>query len=46
MEVLSRLAREEGYCVIVVTHDPAVAQHADEVLRMSDGKIVESACET
>ena len=46
VDILARLAHEENRCVIVVTHDPAVAQHADEVLRMSDGKIVESACET
>ena len=37
MEVLSRLAREEGYCVIVVTHDPAVAEISDCVWRMTDG---------
>ena len=37
VDILARLAHEEKRCVIVVTHDPAVAQHADEVLRMSDG---------
>lgn len=37
MEVLSRLAREEGYCVIVVTHDPAVAEMSHCVWRMTDG---------
>lgn len=37
MEILSRLAREEGYCVIVVTHDPAVAEISDCVWRMTDG---------
>lgn len=37
MEVLSRLAREEGYCVIVVTHDPAAAEMSHCVWRMTDG---------
>ena len=37
VDMLSRLAHEEGCCVIVVTHDPAVAAKADVVLRMSDG---------
>ena len=37
MEILRRLAHEEGRCVIVVTHDPEVAEAADLVLRMKDG---------
>lgn len=37
MEILTRLAHDEGYCVIVVTHDPEVAQRADVVFRMKDG---------
>ena len=37
MEILRRLAHEEGRCVIVVTHDPEVAEVADLVLRMKDG---------
>ena len=37
MEILHRLAHEEGRCVIVVTHDPEVAEVADLVLRMKDG---------
>lgn len=39
MDILLRLAHEEGYCVIVVTHDPEVATMADEVVRMVDGKL-------
>ena len=26
VEILTRLAHEEGYCVIIVTHDPAIAE--------------------
>ena len=37
MEILRRLAPEEGRCVIVVTHDPEAADTADLVLRMKDG---------
>lgn len=37
MEILHRLAHEESHCVIVVTHDPEVAEAADLVLRMKDG---------
>ena len=37
MEILRKLAHEEGRCVIVVTHDPEVADTADLVLRMKDG---------
>lgn len=38
--ILQQLAHEEGRCVIIVTHDPAVADAADVVLKMQDGKFV------
>ncbi len=41
--ILKRLAHEENRCVIVVTHDLAIAGEADEVLRMRDGRIEEAA---
>lgn len=37
MEILQNLAHEDGYCVIVVTHDKEVAQMADVKLEMRDG---------
>ena len=37
MDILRRLAHEEDRCVIVVTHDPEVAEAADLILRMKDG---------
>ena len=40
MDILRRLAHEEGRCVIVVTHDPEVAETADSVLRMKDGVLM------
>ena len=39
MEILLRLAHEEGRCVIVVTHDRDIAAQADEVWRMKDGAL-------
>ena len=35
VEILTRLAHEEGYCVIIVTHDPAIAEASDVVYRMA-----------
>jgi len=37
--LLCRLAHEEGYCVIIVTHDMALAAKADFVLELSDGAV-------
>ena len=39
MDILRCLAHEEGRCVIVVTHDPEVADTADLILRMKDGAL-------
>ena len=38
VEILRQLAHENDRCVIIVTHDPAVAEAADVVLKMKDGK--------
>ena len=43
VEILTRLAHEEGYCVIIVTHDPAIAEASDVVYRMADGVLEQSA---
>ena len=40
VELLKKLAHEQGYCVITVTHDLAIADLADEVLRLKDGALV------
>ena len=39
--LLQRLAHEEGYCIIVVTHDTAIADKADKVLRLRDGALIQ-----
>ena len=41
VRLLKSLAYERNCCVIIVTHDPAVAAHADVVLRMQDGEFIE-----
>ena len=40
MKTFQRLAHEEGYCVIIVTHDPQIADESDVIIRMDSGKIV------
>jgi len=37
MGILSGLAHNNGYCVIIVTHDSEVAAAADVVFKMRDG---------
>ena len=45
--VLESLAHEDGYCVIVVTHDLSIADKADEVLKLKDGCLMqEYGCST
>ena len=40
MKTFQRLAHKEGYCVIIVTHDPQIADESDVIVRMESGKIV------
>ncbi len=39
VDILKKLAHEEGYTVIVITHNPEVAKEADGVYRMLDGRL-------
>ena len=41
MDILRRLAHDEDYCVVVVTHNLAIADAADKVWRMTDGALCE-----
>lgn len=41
VKILCSLAHDDGCTVIIVTHDPAVAEQADVVLRMKDGSWAE-----
>ena len=40
VSLLKKLNAEEGVTVIVVTHDPKIAQHAQRIITIEDGKIV------
>lgn len=39
VDFLKKLAHEDGYTVIVITHNPAVAAQADHTYRMCDGQL-------
>lgn len=39
-DILSRLAHEDGYCVVIVTHDPTLGEKADRILRLNDGLLI------
>ena len=39
MAIFERLNREQGITVILVTHDPEVAQHARRVISVRDGAV-------
>lgn len=39
VDILKRLAHKEDCCVIIVTHDPSVAEEADVVMKMRDGNL-------
>ena len=41
LKMLQKLNTEEGITIIVVTHDPNVARHARQLIRIHDGLIVD-----
>ena len=43
MAIFERLNREQNMTVILVTHDPEVAQHARRIIHVRDGVIAEDA---
>ncbi len=38
--ILKSLAHEDGYCVVIVTHDEELGNRADEALRIHDGELI------
>ena len=40
VELLQRLARDQGCAVLMVTHDPRILDVADRLLRMEDGRLL------
>ena len=43
IDLLQGLAHNEGYCVVVVTHDPEISARADVTYRIRDGVLYEEA---
>jgi putative ABC transport system ATP-binding protein len=41
VELLQRLAREQGCGVLMVTHDPRILDVADRLVRMEDGRLIQ-----
>lgn len=46
LEMFQRLNREEGLTIIIVTHDPKIANFTARAIRMQDGMILGGAYET
>ena len=42
MALLGSLSRQEGRCVLMVTHDLSLAREADQVFHMESGKLKEA----
>ncbi|HLG97302.1 MAG TPA: ABC transporter ATP-binding protein [Bryobacteraceae bacterium] len=40
MAIFQRLNREQGISIVVVTHEPDIAQYAQRIIRFKDGRIV------
>jgi ABC-type lipoprotein export system ATPase subunit len=40
MAILRRLNREQKLTIVMVTHDPRVAEQADRIVTLVDGRVV------
>ncbi|MBW6474448.1 MAG: ABC transporter ATP-binding protein [Anaerolineaceae bacterium] len=45
IEILAQLAHQQKYCIVVVTHNPQIAERSDKVWSMSDGVLVEQVAQ-
>ena len=46
VQLMHNMAKQEGSSVVVVTHDPVIADKADRLLEMRDGRIAEKVPES
>jgi putative ABC transport system ATP-binding protein len=42
LDLFAALRRDRGLALIVITHSPEVAERADRVIRMKDGRVVDN----
>lgn len=42
LELLHGIVRDKGKTAVIVTHEPKIGQYVDQVLRMANGRIVET----
>lgn len=42
MEILTKLHKEKGKTIIVVTHDPSIAAYSEETINVKDGSVVKN----
>ena len=40
LNLITQVAKEWGRAVLMVTHDPRIAAHADRIIFLKDGKLV------
>ena len=40
LALLEEIRAKTGLTIVMVTHDPDVAEHADRIVRMLDGRVV------
>jgi len=45
MEILIKLHKEQGRTVIVITHDPRIAEYTEDIVGIEDGEIVKNHLE-
>ena len=43
MEILQKLAHEHDYCIVIVTHNPEIAEASDVVFRMKAGELKQAS---